>query len=55
MMAADRRALCAVNAELLKQQAAELGAAMACGVRVAFGSKDAVEAAKDLFDTVETL
>ena len=55
MMAADRRALCAVNAELLKQQAAELGAAMAGGVRVAFGSKEAVEAAKDLFDTVETL
>lgn len=55
MMAADRRALCAVNAEWLKQQAAELGAAMAGGVRVAFGSKEAVEAAKDLFDTVETL
>ena len=55
MMAADRRALCAVNAELLKQQVAELGAAMAGGVRVAFGSKEAVEAAKDLFDTVETL
>ena len=55
MMAADRRALCAVNAEWLKQQAAELGVAMAGGVRVAFGSKEAVEAAKDLFDTVETL
>ena len=55
MMAADRRALCAVNAEWLKQQAAELGTAMAGGVRVAFGSKEAVEAAKDLFDTVETL
>ena len=55
MMAADRRALCVVNAEWLKQQAAELGAAMAGGVRVAFGSKEAVEAAKDLFDTVETL
>ncbi len=55
MMAADRRALCAVNAEWLKQQAAELGAAMAGGVRVAFGSKEAVEAAKDLFDAVETL
>ena len=55
MMAADRRSLCAVNAEWLKQQAAELGAAMAGGVRVAFGSKEAVEAAKDLFDTVETL
>ena len=37
------------------EQAAELGAAMANGVRVVFGSKDAVEAAKDLFDTVETL
>ena len=55
MMTADRKALCAVDAELLKAQAAELGAAMATGVRVVFGSKDAVEAAKDLFDTVETL
>ena len=55
MMAADRKALCAVDAELLKAQAAELGAAMATGVRVTFGSKDAVEAAKDLFDTVTTL
>ena len=55
MMTADRKALCAVDAELLKAQAAELGAAMATGTRVVFGSKDAVEAAKDLFDTVETL
>ena len=55
MMAADRKALCAVDADLLKTQAAELGAAMATGTRVVFGSKDAVEAAKDLFDTVETL
>ena len=55
MMAADRKALCAVDAALLKEQAAELSAAMANGVRVTFGSKDAVEAAKDLFDTVETL
>ena len=55
MMTADRKALCAVDAELLKAQAAELGAAMATGVRVTFGSKDAVEAAKDLFDTVTTL
>ena len=37
------------------EKAAELGAAMANGVRVVFGSKDAVEAAKELFDTVETL
>ena len=55
MVSADRRALCAVDAALLKEQAAELGAAMANGVQVAFGSKDAVEAAKELFDTVETL
>ena len=55
MMMADRKALCAVDAELLKAQAAELGAAMATGTRVVFGSKDAVEAAKDLFDTVTTL
>ena len=55
MMTADRKALCAVDAELLKAQAAELGAAMATGTRVVFGSKDALEAAKDLFDTVETL
>jgi len=52
---ADRKALCAVDAALLKEQAAELGAAMANGVRVVFGSKDAVEAAKEMFDTVETL
>ena len=55
MVSADRRALCAVDAALLKEQAAELGAAMANGVRVVFGSKDAVEAAKELFDTMETL
>ena len=55
MVSADRRALCAVDAALLKEQAAELGAAMANGVRVVFGSKDAVEAAKELFHTVETL
>ena len=55
MVSADRKALCAVDAALLKEQAAELGAAMANGVRVVFGSKDAVEAAKEMFDTVETL
>ena len=41
MVSADRSALCAVDAALLKEQAAELGAAMANGVRVVFGSKDA--------------
>ena len=39
----------------LKAQAAALTDAMQNSVRVAFGSKEAVEAAKDLFDTVETL
>ena len=55
MRAADRRALCSVDAALLKAQAAALSDVLSGGVRVAFGSKDAVEAAKDLFDRVETL
>ena len=41
--------------DLLKEQAAGLADAMAAGVKVAFGSKDAVEAAGTLFDRVETL
>ena len=55
MRAADRRALCSVDTALLKAQAAALSDVLSGGVRVAFGSKDAVEAAKDLFDRVETL
>ena len=55
MLAEDRKTLCAVGADTLKAQAADLPARMEKGVRVAFGSKDAVEAAKDLFDRVETL
>ena len=55
MLAADRKALCAVNADTLKAQAADLPERMQKGVRVAFGSKEAVEAAKDLFDRVETM
>ena len=55
MMAADRKALCAVDADTLKAQAADLPARMAQGVRVVFGSKEAVEAAKERFDRVETL
>ena len=55
MRTADRKALCAVDADTLKAQAAALLDQMAKGVRVVFGSKDAVEAAKDLFDRVETL
>ena len=55
MAAADRAALCAVDADTLKAQAAALPRQMAKSIRVAFGSKDAVEAAKGLFDRVETL
>ena len=55
MLAADRKALCAVNADTLKAQAADLPERMQKGVRVAFGSKEAVEAAHGLFDRVETL
>ena len=55
MLAADRKALCAVNADTLKAQAADLPERMQKGVRVAFGSKEAVEAAHGLFERVETL
>ena len=55
MLAADRKALCAVNADTLKAQAVDLPERMQKGVRVAFGSKEAVEAANGLFDRVETL
>ena len=55
MLAADRKALCSVDAALLKAQAAALSDVLSGGMRVAVGSKDAVEAAKDLFDRVETL
>ena len=55
MKATDRKALCAVDAALLKEQAAGLADAMAAGVKVTFGSRDAVETAGSLFDRVETL
>ena len=55
MKAADRKTLCAVDAALLKEQAAGLADAMAAGVKVTFGSRDAVETAGSLFDRVETL
>ena len=54
MLAADRRALCGVDEGALKALAADLGQAAEHGTRVAFGSKEAVEAAKELFDRVET-
>ena len=55
MTAAERKSLCSVDAATLKAEAADLPARMEKGVRVAFGSKEAVEAAKELFDRVETL
>ena len=55
MLAADRKALCSVDAAALKAMAAELGTAMQHGTRVAFGSKEAVEGATGLFDRIETL
>ena len=55
MLAADRKALCAVTAQTLKVQAADLPSKMEKGIRVAFGNKDAIEAAKERFDRVETL
>ena len=48
MLTADRKALCSVDAALLKAQAAALSDVLSGGVRVAFGSKDAVEAAKPM-------
>ena len=55
MTAAERKSLCSVDAAALKAEAADLSAQMEKGVRVVFGSKEAVEAAKELFDRVETL
>ena len=55
MLAADRKALCSVTAETVRAQAADLADRMANATRVAFGSKDAVEAGKQLFDRIETL
>ncbi len=55
MMAADRKALCSVTEQTIQTQAADLAERMAGGVRVVFGSKEAVEAAKAMFDRIETL
>lgn len=55
MTAAERKSLCSVDTAALKAEAADLSARMEKGVRVVFGSKEAVEAAKELFDRVETL
>ncbi len=53
--AADRAAMCGVTAEWLRQQAGSLAGQMARGVRCTFGSREAIQRAGDLFDTVEDL
>lgn len=55
MIAQDREALCRMDEETLRRQAAALTQEMAAGTRVAFGPREAVEAARDLFDRVEQL
>ena len=55
MAAADRAALCGVTGPWLQAEAAALADKTARGVRCTFGSKDAIERAKELFDTVEVL
>lgn len=53
--AADRAALCGVTGPWLNAEAAALADKIARGVRCTFGSREAIERAKDLFDTVEVL
>ena len=55
MDAADRAAICGVDAAWMKSEAAGLADAMAGGARCTFGSREAIERAKDLFDRIETL
>ena len=55
MAAADRAAICGVTSEWLQQEFGCLAEKMAQGVRCAFGSKEAIDRAAGLFDTVENL
>ena len=55
LAAADRAALCGVTGPWLNAEAAALADKMAGGVRCAFGSREAIGRAKDLFDHVEVL
>ena len=55
MAAADRASLCGVTGPWLQQQAGQLAGRMAQGVRCAFGSKEAIQRAAGLFDTIENL
>ena len=55
MAAADRAALCGVTGPWLNAEAAALADKIARGVRCTFGSREAIERAEGLFDTVEVL
>ena len=55
MAAADRAALCGVTGPWLNAEAAALADKIAHGVRCTFGSREAIERAEGLFDTVEVL
>ena len=55
LAAQDRGAICGVKADWLQTEAGGLAGKMAQGVRCVFGSKDAIERAAGLFDTVENL
>ena len=55
MAAADRAAICGVTSEWLQQEFGCLAEKMAQGVRCAFGSKEAIDRAAGLFDTIENL
>ena len=55
MAAADRAALCGVTGPWLNAEAAALADKIARGIRCTFGSREPIERAKDLFDTVEVL
>ena len=55
MSVEDRAAICGVTGPWLRQEAGQLADQMARGVRCAFGSREAIQRAEGLFDTVETL
>ena len=55
LAAADRAALCGVTGPWLQAEAAKLADKIAAGVRCTFGSREAIERAEGLFDTVEAL
>ena len=55
LAAADRAAICGVTGPWLRAAADALAEPMARGVRCAFGSREAIDRATELFDVVENL